>query len=957
MKVFLDQVAADLYARFGNDLSRVAVVFPNKRAGLFFNEYLASLSDEPLWSPAYISINELLQNLSAFRQGDPIRLTCELYKIFADETKYDETLDEFYFWGELLINDFDDIDKNLVDAGQLFSNLQNLKQVMDGFDFLDAEQEEAIKQFFANFSIERRTRLKEKFISIWDKLAPVYQRFRERLSTLGIAYEGMIYRDAIEKLNTGNLPYDTYAFVGFNLLNKVEHELLEQFKLAGKALFYWDYDIFYTQMEQVKHEAGLYIKRNLEDFPNALGEECFDNLNKAKQVRFIAAPTENAQARYLPEWIRSVEIGNERENAVVLCNETLLLPVLHTIPAEIENINITMGFPLAQTPAYTFVTALIELQTSGYNKETGRYTYANVQTVLKHPYTQSISIRAGLLEEELAKNNRFYPFPSELQKDGFLGKLFTPQPTIAMLCSQIAEILQDVATGYRKENKKDDGDVYAQLYREALFKCYTIINRMLSLIETGELAIQTETFKRLVNNLLATTNIPFHGEPAIGMQVMGVLETRNLDFRNIIILSFNEGLLPKAGGDSSFIPYTLRKAFGMSTVENKDAIYAYYFYRLIQRAENITLLYNTSSDGLNRGEASRFLTQFLVEWPHPVEQILLEAGQSPARPTEICIEKDNDILEILHQTYDTGKNSKGRLTPSALNTYMDCPLKFYYRYIVRLAEPQEVKSEIDSATFGSIFHRTVELIYRKLTERNNVIAKDDLERLLRNGREVEDFVDKAFKELFFFIKPDEKPEYNGTQLINSKVIATYARQLLRNDLNYAPFEMVAMEKPVCGSMDINTSTGVVRINIGGIIDRIDKKGDTLRIVDYKTGGSPKTPANVEELFTPSEGRPGYVFQTFLYAAIMAKTQPENLKIAPALLYIHRASSEDYSPVIEMGEARKPKIPVDDFACFAQEFKEHLQELLEEVFNTDVPFTQTEHRKLCSFCDYKSICRR
>ncbi|MCQ4913501.1 PD-(D/E)XK nuclease family protein [Bacteroides nordii] len=962
MKTFLQLVAQDLHSKIGNDLSRVAIVFPNKRASLFFNEHLASQSDHPIWSPAYVSISELFQQLSDQKLGDPIRLVCELYKIFREETKSKESLDDFYFWGELLISDFDDVDKNLVDADKLFTNLQDLKNIMDDFDFLDKEQEDAIRQFFQNFSIEKHTKLKEKFISLWDKLGDIYRNYRSQLASLGIAYEGMLYRNVIEALDTNALRYDKYVFVGFNVLNKVETRFFSLLQEAGKALFYWDYDLFYTRLPQQRHEAGEFILRNLEKFPNELPETVFDCLRHPKKVRFISSPTENAQARYLPEWVRDTLLNKdlqekpceEKENAVVLCNESLLLPVLHSIPSEVKNVNITMGFPLAQTPVYSFINAVVELQTTGYHSETGRYSYDTVQAVLKHPYTRQISLKAEPLERELTKTNRFYPLPTELKQDDFLSLLFTPRSGIRAICLYIIELLKEVSTLYRQESEQDD--IFNQLYRESLFKSYTMVNRLLNLIENGELQIRIDTLKRLLSRILNAANIPFHGEPAIGMQVMGVLETRNLDFRNLIMLSLNEGQLPKSSGESSFIPYNLRKAFGMTTIEHKNAVYAYYFYRLIQRAENVTLVYNTSSDGLNRGEWSRFMLQFLVEWPHDISREFLEAGQSPQSSRDICIEKTPEILNRLRNTYNFESNSKAfALSPSALNAYLDCRLRFYYRYVAGLKTPDEVSAEIDSALFGTIFHRSAELAYGDLSANGKEIRKEDLERLLRDDVRLQGYVDRAFKEEFFHVDLNERPEYNGVQLINSKVIGSYLRQLLRNDLQYAPFSMVGMEKKVQEEVTVNTPESPIKIRIGGTIDRMDCKDDTLRIVDYKTGGSPKTPTNIEQLFTPAEGRPNYIFQTFLYAAIMSRQQ--SLKVAPALLYIHRAANENYSPVIEMGEPRKPKIPVNNFAFFEDEFRERLQTLLEEIFGNETPFTQTENTKVCEYCDFRALCKR
>ena len=959
MESFLKLVAADLYKHTEGNLAHTAVVFPNKRAGLFFNEYLAQESESPIWSPAYVSISELFRSLSPWEVGDPVKLVCELYKIFRRETQSTETLDDFYFWGEMLISDFDDADKNKVDTDKLFSNLQDLRNIMDDYTFIDDEQEEAIRQFFQNFSIERRTALKERFISLWNVLGNIYKGFRESLASQNIAYEGMMYRHVIEHLDVDKLPYEKYVFVGFNVLSKVEHTLFTQLKDAGKAVFYWDYDEFYMKenRQAVTHEAGEFIRRNLRDFPSPLSGELFKNLSKPKEVHYIASSTENAQARYLPQWIRNNLTTPEKETAVVLCNEALLQPVLHSLPAEVKHVNITMGFPLSQTPVYSFLIALLELHTHGFNFKSGRYTFQSVVTLLKHPYTRQLTGQAELLEKELTRNNRFYPLPGELGKDEFLTRLFTPLSGNLNLCIRLSETLQQVASIYQANTSgTEDTDAFNQLYRESLFKAYTTINRFRTLIEEDELTVQSETFRRLLVKVLSATNIPFHGEPAIGMQVMGVLETRNLDFRHLVLLSVNEGQLPKSGGDSSFIPYNLRKAFGMTTIEHKIAVYAYYFYRLLQRAERITLIYNTSSDGLNRGEWSRFMLQFLIEWPHPITRQFLEAGQSPQGTSPITVEKTPDVMRRMQSLFDVRTNPKAKFSPSALNYYLDCPLKFYYRYVAGLSAPDEVSAEIDSATFGSIFHYAAEHIYKDLTTHGKVINKEALETLLRNDVKLQDYVDTAFKKLFFNVPQNEKPEYNGVQLINSAVIARYLKQLLQNDLRYAPFTFIASEMEVDEPIDIQTPKGVIKSRIGGIIDRMDSKDGTLRIVDYKTGGDADTPPHVESLFIPDKKRSNYVFQTFLYAAIMCRKQP-TMKIAPALLYIHRAATETYSPVIQMGEPRKPKEAVEDFSKYEKEYRERLQGLLEEIFNPEKSFTQTEIIEKCTYCDFKALCKR
>lgn len=977
MKPFLETVASHLYHTIGNDLSHTAIVFPNKRAGLFFNEYLARQSSHPVWSPTYLTINELFTTYpleQPLTTADPITLVCQLYQVFIMKTVRQESLDDFYFWGELLISDFDDIDKNLVDTSRLFSNLQELHALTQDNNFLSPEQQEAISQFFSNFSPERRTLLKERFISLWERMLPIYNDFRTRLSQRGLAYEGMLERQVMEQFDVNRMPYERYVFVGFNVLNRVEHKLFRSLHDAGKALFYWDYDESYTTPSRqaassplagaaasLQHEAGEFILRNLREFPNQLDDSHFKAMSQPKEIAIIESPTENAQARYLTRWVRQLYADRaqhpfrEKENAVVLCNESLLLPVLHAIPDEVENVNITMGYPLAQTPIFSLLNALCTLQIEGYRSDSGSFTYETVRPVLNHPYVRRLSPQAERLERELTQRNRFFPLPSELQADEPLRQLFTPVSGIAPICQYLNEALRLVSTLYRQP-EAEDTSLYDQLYRESIFKSYTLVNRLYALAQEQAFGrLQPLTFRRLLSRLLNGATIPFHGEPAIGMQVMGVLETRNLDFRNLLLLSVNEGKLPKNEGDASFVPYNLRKAFGMTTIDHKNCVYAYYFYRLLQRAERITLLYNSSSDGLNRGEMSRFMLQLLVESPHPIRRFTLQAGQAPGRNDDLTVEKSPEIIRLMADRYNADSPNHALLSPTALNYYLDCRLKFYFRFVARVKPAPEVSTEIDSITFGNIFHRSAELIYRDLTVHGKMIQPSDLTQLLAAPQRIQQYVDRAFKELFFQVEPSEKPAYNGLQLINREVIGGYLHQLLTHDLHYAPFSMEGMERPVSETVTVLTDQGPLHLTLGGKIDRMDLKEGTLRIIDYKTGGSPSNVRSIEQLFLPAKDRPGYALQSFLYCSLMAKRHPA-YRISPALLYIHRAAKEDYSPIIKYGE-RSTLAPVEDFQTLDETFRQRLQELLEELFNPGQDFVPTDDDTRCTFCEFASLCRR
>lgn len=966
MKTFLQIVAHDIYSKLGNNLSHVAVIFPNKRASLFFNEYLAFQSESPIWSPHYHSISELMESITDIMIADDLKLITLLHQVFLKHTESKETLDDFYFWGELLLSDFDDIDKNLVDADKLFTNLSELKDILDDYEFLDKEQEEAIQRFFDNFSIEKRTILKKKFISLWDKLGDIYNDFKSQLLEEGLAYEGMLYRYNIEQLQKEQLPYDKYIFIGFNVLNKVEHLLFAKLNEWNKALFYWDYDQFYTNNKLIKHEAGEFINRNLILYPNQLDRSYFNNLSSPKKITYISSQTETAQVRYLPTWIEKNLGEQERETAVVLCNESLLLPTLHSIPPKVKNLNITMGFPLAQTPIYSLIKALLELQVEGYDKNGAFFNYRNVLAILKHPYIRLMTPTAIKLEAYIIKNNRFYLKPEFLKRDpeepnseedSFLSNIFTPQEGTEELCKYISDIIESITPLYRKPPTKED--IFDQLYRESLFNCYTRINRFYDLIKKGELPIRAKTLQLLIERILSAATIPFHGEPAIGMQVMGVLETRNLDFKNLILVSVNEGLLPKAPSEASFIPYNLRKAFGMTTIEHQNAVYAYYFYRMIQRAENITLMYNTASDGVNKGEISRFMNQMLVEWPHPIIRKYIEAGQQPTIGPTISYPKTAEVQEILRQTFDNSlpKKRDRVLSPSAMNAYLDCKLMFYYRYIAKLYVNEEINDEIDAALFGTIFHEAVERVYKEISgeNKNRLINKEDIEEYLKSPYKIERFVDDSFKKNFFKVKDDERPPYNGLQLINSRVIIKYVKQLLRHDVKYAPFTILGMENRCKKELTIEYGKDKFNINIGGFIDRFDLKEGVLRIVDYKTGGSPKKVKSIDELFEPSANRASHIFQTFVYADIISD-QIKEYKVAPSLLYINRAADEEYSPIIQMGSG-KSLVDITNFEMVKDEFATKLTLLVKEIFESPIDFSQTEDEGVCEYCDFKSLCKR
>lgn len=951
MKPFLKAVAEDIYQRFGNNLSRTAVIFPGKRAGLFFNQYLVECAGHPIWAPPYITISELFDKLSPLKVEAPIRQVCLLHEIFNAHTHRSEPLDEFYYWGELMLSDFDDIDKNMVDAESLFVNLADIKAINSRFDYLTDEQKEVLQRFFGNFrNEEQQSQIKARFIELWQVMGAIYKEFRARLYSQSLSYEGMQYRDVIEHFDNSMLTYDHYVIVGFNVLNNVERRLFDNLQASGKAIFYWDYDKYYYENPQ--HEAGLFVRENIERYGNALTDHnIYDNLSRLPEINYVSASTDNAQARYLHEWLSKHHTEKkEQETAVVLCNEDIAIPVLHALPTDkVRNVNVTMGFKLAQTPVYTLIDTYLKLHTAGYMEEKNMYISENVRLLLTHPYIKQLYPDASQWQQELFATNRLYLPTETLTAHPVLGELFMHSADNAGLLHSLTVLIERCKA--LLGNNHSQTDAYTQLYEEALFRIYQLTSNFRAMIEEGILNLRTMTLVRLMQRVMKQASIPFHGEPAIGLQIMGVLETRNLDFRHIILLSTNEGKLPKISSEASFIPYNLREAFDMTTLQRQNAVYAYYFYRMIQRAEQVTIVYNDGTDGMNKQEPSRYLMQLQVEFPGVIRTYNMLTEAQPTQHTDICIEQTADTRRKLQQhfAYDPNRRKNYKLSPSAINDYLDCRLRFYLKHVEDLTPPDEMKVEIDVSHFGIIFHKSAELAYDKLTERGDMIHDFELKALYNDEVEIQRIVDEAFRQDFFHTEIGEPLPFNGTQLIVRHAVCGYLKQLLRLDAKRAPFRYIQSEKKVQHVVTINSHGTKLDLLLGGTVDRIDSKGDTTRIIDYKTGGKQKSVKSVEDLFARDTIRDGYVFQAFYYAHLL---KDEYATIAPSLLFVRKTSDENFEPNIVVN-----RIPVTDFSEYSEDFARLLTETIDEIFNSDIPYTAATNLDACKYCKFTSLCRR
>ena len=987
-KTFLEYVAEDIIGKYGTDLSRIAVVFPNKRAALFLNEHLARLAGQPVWSPAYITISDLFRQHTDLKTADPIKLICDIHKSFTKCTGIDETLDHFYGWGQLLLADFDDIDKNMADADSIFCNLKDIHE-LDDISYLDDEQKEMLKRFFANFSDDIDSELKKRFLSLWSHFGDIYHDYNRRLTEQGIGYEGAIYRKVVSE-ETLQMKYDKYLFVGFNLLQKVERVLFSRLMKEGKAKFYWDFDEYYmpspshhlTTSPSQQLSGGALVSSaptnlttspsqhlNISDFPNELDNtdrDIYANMRRPKRIRFISSPTENAQARFASNWL----LENERykagsKTAVVMCDESILLPIMHSLPPEADKVNITSGFPLAMTPVASLVMLLFDLYTLGLRKKGTTLNPHYLKKLMAHPYAHHLTISP----------------PQHLNTS-------TPQHlTTSTILHHIATLMKQVGIA-----TKPEGDALTQ---ESVFRMFTILNRLATLADSGDLLVDNTTLRRLVSQLVSSSSIPFHGEPVVGVQIMGVLETRNIDFDNVLLLSCNEGNMPKGINDSSFIPYSIRKAHGLTTIDNKVAIYSYYFHRLLQRAGNITIAYNNSTDNGHTGEMSRFMLQLLVESGQKIDHYSLTAKNQPTPLMPKPIEKDEAALSKLEEM--------SRLSPSAINTYIRCKLAFYYQYIAHIKEPDSDPETIDNRMFGNIFHRAAYLIYKDITDRSPLIEKAHIQAYLSNRTLLANVVDRAFEE-------EECKTNNGLQIINREVIIQYITKLLKIDQQLCPFSILAMEEeakvytslsftipsegalvggygipaiptqPTCsvgalkGGALVSSAprtnaprtsapTKQYNLTIGGIIDRLDAVTDKqtgkprIRVVDYKTGNQPSSPIkNIDEIFDPNNIRSkhsNYFLQAILYSLIVSRSKrwnPANHPVSPALLFIKQAANNDYDPTLCID-----KHPISDVTVYEEEFLTKLKETVADMYSPDTPFTPTDDRKKCELCPYRMLC--
>lgn len=968
MATFIEEVALRLYEKYGDDVSSLVMLMPSKRARLFFAEALSKVADRPLWEPEYSSIDDLMCSLSGLKKVDRVRLIAELHPIY--QRYHDVKFDEFYHWGEVLVADFDMIDKYNVDAHQLFANIGDLKELEADLSYLTEEQIAMINRFWHTLTGEGGTlvtesKAKSRFLEIWRSLGSVYDEFRARLRELGVGYMGMIYREAVERLKAEavSLPTDKrYVFVGFNALSECERELLLRMQSSGCVDFYWDYDNYYVGNKS--QEAGMFIRKNLESFSECEGISHDNFLNK-KSVNVLSSSSNVAQCQCVVEVLEKIAEENggklDKSTAVVLTDENLLMPLLYALPdkfkvertqrgdrvVERPLINVTMGYPLRSTLAYSFVERLLALQkNSKGTKEAPTFYHIDVDGLLSHPYIADTSTsQYADVRNEIVKQRQFQVPQSMLAKSPLLEKIFRKTDN----WQEESEYLMDVVDAVAVTTGKGDESAYRA---EFLAVTYDAIAKLHNVMLQCNIDKVSETiYRSLVRRHLQAERVPFTGEPLEGLQIMGILETRNLDFKNVIILSMTDNNFPgNRSTDKSFIPYGLRYGFNIPTAEHHEGVYAYYFYRLAERAENLYMFYSSASDDKSTGEPSRYIRQIEYETDFDIKYAKVGVEVSFSENKKIEVEKSDAIFKKLLD-YACGKG----ISPTQFSRYVMCPLKFYFSAVEHLRDDDDMEESVDSLTFGNIFHEASDLLYKQIKGDAN-----PAERLkeLRDRGEVEKCVDEALAKVYFKREGEPLPELGGELLIIRNIVLTYLRQnLLDYDIKNGEFVLLETEEDIDLELPVDVNGEHYDVKIAGRLDRRDsiEGGKMVRVVDYKTGQQNTTYAGIEGLFKgKATDRMSNIINTLLYSMIV-KHRKER-KVRPELFFISNMVDKNYSPIF-MDGTTKPPTPLLDYDMCAEKFEEAVSATLHEMFDRSIPFVQSNDEDACKYCDFITVCNK
>ncbi len=966
MTPFLYNVANTYFKKYGNNISRFTFVFPNRRAGVFFQFYLSQIAKQPVFSPEIVTISDMFEKLSDLQKADRIKMLFMLYDIYIEVSKSTETFDEFHYWGDMLLSDFDDVDKYLVDAKQLFHNIYDLKEIDAGFSFLSPDQVEAIRRFWSNFLPIGDNEKKKDFAEMWEVLFPLYTELRARLRSEGQGYEGMIFREVVDKVNADEnleLPFEKVIFVGLNGHSISEERFLEYLKKRKIADFYWDYSS--PLVCDPQNKASHFIANNRLKFPSELLLDAEEQTFDKPTLELIGVPSAVGQAKYLNTILQDLlekddTKGHARamNTALVLPDENLLLPALYSIPQSIDKVNVTMGYSLHNSSVSGLIEHIFELQRNVRFVDGKLHFYHRpVQAILNHRYITTIAeSQSKQLREYIIKFNKVVIAADDLQGHKLFQLIFQQVESwrgIPMYLKEILSYLKKtlIVEDINMDSPQEEATTrYLDIEGEFIVEYYKTINKLQDVLKDVTAEMSIDTYVKLLKKLIQGISVAFRGEPLSGLQVMGVLETRALDFDNVIITSMNEGIFPMKRATNSFIPYNLRRGFELPTYEHQDSIFAYHFYRMINRAKRIYLLYDTRTDGLQSGEVSRYYNQIkhLYADHFDIKEQLAVYKVSSTESAPISIEKTPQIMQNM-QRFLVGGESK--LSASSINTYLNCPLQFYFSVVEKLAEVEEISETIEASTFGTIFHSIVEWLYEPL--KGKLVTADLLHKMAKDNKALTHLIEKSFAENYF-MSPEKIRPLTGQNYLTGEVIRKYIKKMLSTDAQITPFIYKDSEERLNQVYPLPSG---LQVNLTGFIDRVDEVKGRTRIIDYKTGRGVLRYRQMQDLFDKSlKDRPKAVMQVFMYAHLYLMEHP-NLVVESGIYYLRNLFDNAFDPAVLYKPTTRDNIRIDDFEKYREEFVEHFNNCLEEIFNPDVPFSQTPTEEACQWCAFTNICKK
>ncbi|MCX6165333.1 MAG: PD-(D/E)XK nuclease family protein [Ignavibacteriae bacterium] len=959
--MFLEKICYDILNKHRDIISDICVIFPSRRAGLYFKNILGNKIEYPIWSPSVYSIEDFVEEFSAYNFADNFKLLFELYSVYNDVIKNEkallkseidfldsdddiESFDSFYPWGEMLLQDFDVIDKYLVDTNLLFKSIKDLKEIEECFPI---ELQESFKKFWGTLFDSKQTNAKKSFLKIWQVLGKVYLEFTIRLKKKGICYPGMAYRKLYEDSENilSNFKWKKIFFAGFNSLNPVEKNLMKVLTDKGIAAIYWDADDYYISNKN--QEAGKKKKKNIKYFGN--NKIKFEQylISDTKKISSIGTSSSEGMAKVLGSELKEHMADSNftiEKTAIVLPDANLLLPVLYSIPDEIKNINITMGFPFRDTPLYSLICLLIDLQNNCiYENGKTRFHHSNVEKILLHPYIKFHDTSVVYNIVNYIKNeNQIYFNISDFKADvpKILEVIFNQTENFDDAVNYFRKIIDLISSRIDKDDSKDTD--YKKFQLEFIYNFYSNYNRLNEVIKENEVEMNLDTYWRILKEVLHKISIPFTGEPLKGLQVMGLLETRALDFENVFILSANESVLPEGRTQNSFIPYSLRKVLKMPTYEEDDSITAYYFYRLIQKAKNIILIYDTDI-GQNVKEKSRFILQIENELLPNNKNIIYE--NKIVIPDVYSVEKKN--IEIF-KTDSTMKRLMEikHYSSTALKEYINCPLQFYFRRIAKIEEEKEIEESFDSMLIGNVLHKILEDIY--LPFKGKIVSEGDINDI---GIMVKENSDSILENAVRACKSDYVlKKYSGKNNLFKNIVLKLLLRVFENEKTQAPFKILDIEKIINYTFQISKNNKEIGINIAGRIDRIDEKDGVIRIIDYKTGSyvlKKFDEKNPIEYFEKLISNPDYKdnFQAFFYGYFYLRDN-EGKKINVGIYPVKKM--QNGIDCLKTGYIEKIEYEL---------FENSLKKLFMEIYDSELPFKQVEDEKRCAYCHYSGLCYR